>query len=274
MSTQYLLNHMAIPALSATELLQSSHSLHFSGIELRNDIGNGDPLRGEPIEQIRDLAAELGQNIFSINALQRCNDASIQEKLIDTLQSLAKIGRDLHVSAIVMCPVNDQGDPRSGEQQYRELVSNLITLAPVFEDSGLVGLVEPLGFPQSSLRSLSTALRAIAESGKTCYRGLLDTFHFALGTDGFEELNSYALDAVGLVHVSGVESDTPYGRLTDDDRVLVGAGDRLETRRQVSLLRQRGYAGFVSFEPFSPVLHRMPVEEVVGALRESASYLD
>jgi len=265
---------MAIPALSATELLQTSHSLHFSGVELRNDIGNGDPLRGEPVEKIRDLAAALGQNIFSINALQRCNDASIQEELIDTLQSLAGIGQDLRVSAIVMCPVNDRKDPRSGEQQYRELVSNLIALAPVFEDSGLVGLIEPLGFPQSSLRSLSTALRAIADSGKTCYRGLLDTFHFALGTDGFEDLNAYALDAVGLVHVSGVESDTPYDRLTDDDRVLVGADDRLETRRQLSLLRARGYDGFVSFEPFSPVIHKMAADEIVDELRKSASYLD
>lgn len=273
MTNKLYLNHMALPALSVIDLLHTSKELGFDGVELRNDIGPGDPLTGLEAAQIRDVAEETGQELFSVNALQRTNDPGIRSELIDTLQAIAKTASSVGVGSIVLCPVNDIGDPRSRDEAFGDLVDNLQALAPVLEDNGLVGLLEPLGFPQSSLRSLSTAFRAIGESGAGCYKGLLDTFHFALGTDDFDDLGRYPLGKIGLLHLSGVEEDLPFERMLDDHRILVGPGDRLETARQVAALVARGYKGPLAFEPFSPVIWETPPVQLLPQIRASAEYI-
>ena len=273
MTSKLYLNHMAFPALSVIDLLHTSKELGLDGVELRNDIGSGDPLTGLEPERIREVADESDQEVFSINALQRTNDPSIRLELIDTLQSIAKKARAVGASAVVMCPVNDTDDPRSRDDAFRDLVDNLQALAPVLEDNGLLGLLEPLGFQQSSLRSLSVAFRAIGESGASCYKGLLDTFHFALGRDDFDDLGRYPPGKIGLVHLSGVEQELAFEEMSDDHRILVGPQDRLGTGRQVASLIERGYTGPLSFEPFSPVLWETPPVQLKPQIRASADYI-
>lgn len=273
MTNKLYLNHIALPALSVVDLLHTSKELGFDGVELRNDIGSGDPLTGLEAAQIRDVAGETGQEIFSINALQRTNDPAIRSELIDSLQAIAKAARSVGAGNIVLCPVNDSDDPRSRDQAFGDLVDNLQVLAPVLEEWGLLGLVEPLGFPQSSLRALSVAFRAIGESGAGCYMGLLDTFHFALGTDDFDDLRRYPPGKLGLVHLSGVEENIPFEQMLDDHRILVGPKDRLETGRQVAALVGRGYSGPLAFEPFSPVIRETPPAQLLPQLRASAEFV-
>jgi 2-keto-myo-inositol isomerase len=273
MTNKLYLNHIALPALSVVDLLHTSKELGFDGVELRNDIGSGDPLTGLDAARIRDVVEETGQEIFSINALQRTNDPAIRSELIDTLQAIAKTALSIGARHVVLCPVNDIDDPRSKDEAFGDLVDNLQVLAPVLEDRGLLGLVEPLGFPQSSLRGLSVAFRAIGESGAGCYRGLLDTFHFALGTDGFDDLRRYPIGKLGLVHLSGVEEDLPFEKMLDDHRILVGPGDRLETGRQLATLVGRGYSGPLAFEPFSPEIWETPPVQLLPQIRASAEYV-
>ena len=132
--------------------------------------------------------------------------------MLSSLQPLAETARTLSTEAIVMCPAPDS--------------------------FGVVGLLEPFGFPQSSLRSITTAARTIDEVGSEVFMVVLDTFHFALGTDSYEDL--------------------PIDDRLDDHRVLVTGNDRLETCRQASALVTQGYAGPRSFEPFSSALLDMP----------------
>ena len=75
------------------------------------------------------------------------------------------------------------------------------------------------------------------------------------------------------MHVSGVDENLPFDDMPDDHRVLVTDNDRLETCRQVAGLVSRGYAGPISYEPFSPALLGMPRQELIALLRTSAEYV-
>ncbi|MFW5844409.1 MAG: xylose isomerase, partial [Spirochaetota bacterium] len=109
--------------------------------------------------------------------------------------------------------------------------------------------------------------------GAGCYMGLLDTFHFALGTDDFDDLRRYPPGKLGLVHLSGVEENIPFEQMLDDHRILVGPKDRLETGRQVAALVGRGYSGPLAFEPFSPVIRETPPVQLLPQLRASAEFV-
>ncbi len=273
MKQNYFLNHMAAPGLVADDILLLCKDLELSGVELRNDIGDGDPFNGETPENIRQLSASLNVKILTINALQQCNRSENRGELLQSLQKIAEIARAAGIEAIVMCPVNDHDDPRSQEEALRDLETNLRAFAPVLIDAGLTGFVEPLGFPQSSLRSQAAALRAIESSGETCYKLLLDTFHFALGPDTFSDLEQYPTEMIGLIHVSGVNEAIPRTEMTDDHRLLLGPGDTLETVRQLQAIVERGYRGPIAFEPFSPLYRSMDRAQVAREVRRSVQYV-
>jgi 2-keto-myo-inositol isomerase len=141
-------------------------------------------------------------------------------------------------------------------------------LAPLLEDHGLTGLVEPLGFAESSLRFKREAVAAIDELGASSFRLVHDTFHHAVA--GEEDIFPAR---TGLVHISGVDDPAlPLRSLRDGHRVLVGPRDRLGTAGQLRRLLDGGYGGYVSFEPFAESVHALA--GIKGALAESMAVLD
>ena len=98
-------------------------------------------------------------------------------------------------------------------------------------------LVEPLGFPVSSLRSKAEAIRAIrAAGGEGTYRLVHDTFHHHLAG----ETEVFA-DWTGLVHISGVtDPDVAVEAMLDPHRVLVDGADRLENINGIFARMHRG----------------------------------
>lgn len=271
MNNTLSINHICAPRLPVPRLLELCAQTGFGGVELRNDLGTTDPLAGVPLSHVVDTAARLNVRIISINALQRCNDASIADQLVGQLRHLASLARDLGGAAVVMCPVNDHADARTPAQRIDETAANLSLFDPVFAEFGVLGLLEPLGFPQSSLRSLQDAGKAIAQAGASHCRVLLDTFHYALGPDTIEELSSIDPSTIGLVHVSGVTDPRPFEQLTDAERILLTPADRLQNAEQLAVLARTGYRGTISFEPFSPEVQALSDTALERALLQSAA---
>uniref|UniRef100_UPI00037CA48A TIM barrel protein n=1 Tax=Xanthomonas phaseoli TaxID=1985254 RepID=UPI00037CA48A len=123
----------------------------------------------------------------------------------------------------VMCPLND-----GTAVSFDNLVTALKAMKLILEERGLTGLVEPLGFPVSSLRTKAEAVRAIdAAGGGDVYKLVHDTFHHHLAgeTELFPE-------RTGLVHISGVTDPA-------------------------------GYKGPYSFEPFATEVHELKDPAVV-----------
>lgn len=271
---RFALNRIACPKLSLDQFFALAKRAGIGQVELRNDLGSGSVTDGLPPKQVSDLAAKHGVRIATINALQKFNLEAVRPRALDELKQLIDVAIQLKCPAIVLCPNNDTADQRPPAQMFGETASALRDFQALFEDNDMIGMVEPLGFAESSLRSGADAMRVIAESNSAAYRIVHDTFHHALGTDTQDLLrfSDYA-HRVGLIHVSGVESDEPFSVYRDPHRVLLSADDNLRSREQIQALTNAGCRAPISFEPFAPEVQALDADALVAALEKSIAFL-
>jgi 2-keto-myo-inositol isomerase len=271
---RFALNRIICPDLDLEAFFQLTSDAGLKKVELRNDLPGKGIIDELSPERVRELAEQHEIEIITINALQKFNLSSLRSQLLEELQQLLALAKSIHCRAVVLCPNNDTSDGRDHDQIRRETLENLRSLAPLFEDSGLTGLVEPLGFPESSLGSLITAVHIIRETGCSRYKIVHDTFHHHLGPDSPAKLQeNYDINYTGLVHVSGVETEKPKEQYRDGHRVLVGPKDRLKSREQVQLLLRLGYSGDISYESFSEEIQNLPPDRLKSGLEASLQYL-
>jgi 2-keto-myo-inositol isomerase len=102
---------------------------------------------------------------------------------LQELKEMIRLAVAIDCEAIVLVPTNDVNDKRDSDVITQETVAALKALGPLFENNGIRGYVEPLGFAECSLRSKVSALQAIQESGFSNYKIVHDTFHHYLGLD-------------------------------------------------------------------------------------------
>ncbi|MFJ1293801.1 xylose isomerase, partial [Paracoccus yeei] len=67
------------------------------------------------------------------------------------------------------------------------------------------------------------------------------------------------------------DPDVAVEAMLDPHRVLVDGADRLENLPQIRALRDAGYAGPYSFEPFAPEVHDHPDPQ--AALADSIGHI-
>ncbi len=120
----------------------------------------------------------------------------------------------------------------------------------------------------STMKKQAQAVAAIddingSENFALCY----DTFqYFRCGDD------KLFLDRVALIHISGIaRPDLAPGELTEPDRGLVFANDRVGNLAQLKKAISAGYKGYVSLEPFSPETQVDP--DLLANLRGSIAYI-
>ena len=256
----FALNHICAPRQSLAEFLAMCGRLGVSGIELRNDLP--DLVGSMAPAQVRALAADAGATILSVNALYPFNRWS--GDLPGRAEALADWAAEAGAQALVMCPLND-GTP----VPHTAVVEALDAMKPILSARGLTGLVEPLGFPVSSLRTKAEALAAMTEAddGGSTYRLLHDTFHHHLAGE-----TALFPNRTALVHLSGVTDPAlAVDAMLDGHRVLVDGADRLGNVAQVRALLEGGYDGPFSFEPFAAEVHAL--DDIEAALRASMEHL-
>jgi 2-keto-myo-inositol isomerase len=262
----YAINHMVAPRKTFAGLIELATSLGLDQVEIRNDLPGVPIGDGTPAERIREQAEAADVRILSINALQRFNHWN--EERASEAATLARYAQGCGAPALVLCPVNDVAWRLSDSERRGGLRNALRALAPILEDAGIIGLVEPLGFAESSLRLKADAVQAIEELDLgDRFRLVHDTFHHYLA--GEPRLFP---DWTGLVHISGVEDPSlPLERTRDEHRVLVGANDLSGALLQILALME-GYSGAYSFEPFAASVHGQ--DDIAGALELSMHWID
>ena len=247
---QLALNHVTIPNRRFLDFARVARAIAIADVEIRNDLPGVEIADGAPPDAIRRQAETAGVRIAAINALQRFDDWNDARAAEAT--ALARYARVCGARAVVLCPVNAKDDRRGPADRSAALRQALAALAPILAGEGVSGLVEPLGFPQSALRTKRSALAAIDETKVAGVFALVhDTFHHFLSgeTEMFPA-------RTGLVHVSGVaDRSLERADIEDRHRMLVASDDILGTVEQVHALRQGGYRGLVSMEAFAPSLH-------------------
>lgn len=265
MAISFALNHMAVPRLPFGAFLDCAQELGIGSVEMRNDICGQAILDGTPAADVRAAAKERGIAIVSINALQRFNEWNSDRE--EEARVLASYAEACGAKALVLVPVND-AHRRPEQERFRSLRKALLQLQPLLDNSGIMGLVEPLGFVGCSLLSKKEAAEAIGELGlEGTFRLVHDTFHHTLAGEA-----EFFPQLTGLVHISGVTGgETPLDGLRDSHRVLVDEGDRLDNLGQIRMLLDGGYEGPFSFEPFAEEVHQL--DDPTAALKASIDFI-
>lgn len=258
---QFALNHIIAPRQSLGDFFAMAKALGCSSVEIRNDMQGTAIADGTPPEAVRDAAARAGVKIITINALYPFNVWSPEMK--EKTEKLARYAAACGASGLVMCPLNE------GKSVPREsLVAGLKGIRPILKDHGLTGLVEPLGFHFSSMRTKAEAISAIEEAGgQDTYKLVHDTFHHHLGGE-----TKFYPEWTGLVHISGVsDPKIAVDDMLDAHRILIDANDRLGNVAQIRTLIAAGYNGPFSFEPFAAEVQDLA--DHASALKASMAYL-
>lgn len=256
---RFAINHITAPKLSLEEFFATARELGLTEVEIRNDlpdiVGTVEPAA------VKAAAEKAGVTIISINALYPFNvwSGDLPVRAVAMADYAAASG----AKALVMCPLND-----GKGVSFDDLVAALKAMKPILEGRGLTGLVEPLGFPVSSLRTKAEAIKAIdAAGGGDVYRLVHDTFHHHLAGE-----TEFFPERTGLVHISGVTAPAvSVADMLDAHRVLVDGGDRLENIAQIRTLQAAGYNGPYSFEPFASEVHAL--KNPAAALKDSIDHI-
>jgi len=264
--TRFCINRKIAPALSIEAFFQLVQKLGLHKVELRNDMKGGSVTVNMSHQQVRDLAEKYGIEIVTINALYPFNQISAD--LLTRAESLLKDASGIGAKALVMCPLND-GTRISAE----DTAAALRELAPLFARYGVNGLVEPLGFPVSSLRSAGQAISLIQQA-EVPFKIVLDTFHHHLFEGAEQDFAAgIAVSQIGLVHLSGVIDGRPVNELTDEERLMLSEDDLLKSAWQVQRLEALGYQGVYAFEPFASVMDSWSAADIEREIRQSMALL-
>lgn len=246
------INRSCAPGLTLDAFLDLARGAGAGAVEIRNDIPGREYADGTPPASVRARVEAAGLRVAAVNALQRFNDwtAARAEEARRDIASAAELG----AGGLLLCPVVDEALHWTAGEAAGNLRRALDGLAPLFEGTGVTGLVEPLGMRGSTLKFQKDAVVAIRDSAAGAFRLCHDTFQFWRCGDArmFPE-------HFGLVHVSGFPpGPVPREDLTDAGRGLVAAGDRVGNLDQLRAIRAAGYDGWVSMETFDPALPADP----------------
>jgi 2-keto-myo-inositol isomerase len=263
------LNRIIKPQIPLEEFLKFTADLGIKYVEVRNDFTDKGVLDGLSDPVLQKAFNDTGIQALTINALYPFEDVKVLEENIEKLKGLIAEAKRINCPQIVLCPLNDANDKRSPAQRVDELAAALTTYGPLFADSRMIGLIEPLGFSICSLRTKKAALEAIANSNyPESYRLLHDTFHHYLSGE-----SEFFPKETAIVHVSGLLAGKTKAATTDEDRILVTKDDIMDNRGQVAALRKAGCTAPISYEPFSSRVRDLPLPELKSQLQKSKDYL-
>jgi len=253
----FALNHMTVPTLTLAQVRDLARSLGLNGLELRNDLD-------QPLFDGQDPTGDMlsGVKVFALAEVKAFN--AFDDATLTSAIALMDLAVACNAAAIALIP-QVGGDAVSQDGLRRAMES----LGPELAARGLVGLIEPIGFENSTLRHKADVVALMDRLPVGTYFGLIhDTFHHCLAAE-----DTIYPQHTKLVHISGVtDADIALNDIRDADRVLVDKNDRLGNIAQITELLRGGYTGPLSFEAFSPDVHAL--NDPKAALSRSIHFIE
>lgn len=263
---KFALNHMVGPRYSFEEFTDKVRKIGLDAVEFRNDIGVNSIDSLEKAKQAGVAAKNAGVEVLTINALYPFN--IWEEALSDKANTIADYAAACNAKALVLVPLNEASPVFTDNRRKELLQKSLQSLKPILEARNLLGYVEVLGFPISSMRCKNDVVSMLDELDfNETFKLVHDTFHHRIANE-----QDYFASHTGLVHISGVEDQyVTFEEMQDSHRILVGPKDRLGNISQIKRLVEAGYKGYISFEPFSEPVWNL--ENPIGAAKDSIDYI-
>jgi 2-keto-myo-inositol isomerase len=264
---RFSLNHSIAPLMPIPDFFALAKEVGVNAVELRDGLPPGwafpessNVLNHDPQSIVR-LANDSAIEILTINALQRFDQWNVERA--EQARTLIGFAAAAGIRAIVLCP---SVTPVGSRALATGLPAALDGLQPLLEDAGVRGLIEPLGFPRSSLRTQGVVDAELARRGNSdCFGIVHDGFHHAIARD------RHYSPHIALVHLSGVpDLGLALEDLGDEHRVLVGPDDILDNMGQIRRLLGETSAPW-SFEPFAREVGASPT--LAADLSSSMNYI-
>lgn len=239
-----------------------------------------DPQINEPAEATRDLYASLGLRVGSVGLPVefRETDADYRHGF-EGLAAFAQRARALGCSrcATWLRPASDDLTYR---ENFARHVERLRPVARLLAEHGLRLGLEFVG-PATSRRdkrcefvhTLPQLLELRDAIGVETVGILLDSWHWYTSGGTLDELRRLRNEDVVLVHVNDAPSGIPADEQKDNCRELPGATGVIDLPGFMGVLREIGYDGPVTVEPFCKRLDNLSREERARAVAESLNAL-
>ena len=266
MTLKLALNRTCAPQLSLTDFISLALNAGVQAVEIRNDVEGREFADGTPAAELRARLDAAGLKLASVNALQRFNDWN--ESRAREAEAIISYAAALGAPGVVLCPVHTPDHGWSEADCQRNLRDGLAKLRPILQAHGVTGYVEPLGMQGSTMKRQDMAVAAISDLDAwgdyaLCY----DTFQYFRCGD-----TKLFPQHIGLAHISGISRrDMSPETLCEPDRGLVFLDDRVGNIAQLKTLLASGFDGFISMEPFSPLVQQDP--DLPAQLRASLDYV-
>lgn len=275
----FCINRKAAPGLDLKDFIRMVADLGIKYIELRNDItgkvDNSTILDDYQPEEIKALLDEKGIQVVDINAQGNMDLAAKLDENITSLEEMIRIGRVLKVKNILFCPVRDENDSRTSEEKHQGAVSNMRAYSKLLKENGMSGLLEPLGFMDSSLRTPWEAQEVIKDAGVDNFKLVADNFHYYLANVTQADFDTKVdPQMVGLVHLSSVINHKNREDLGDADRIMLDENDIMHADDHARMFENSSYSGLYSFEPFSPDLYKWNAEKAKKEIVHSINLIN
>ncbi|AKP67876.1 sugar phosphate isomerase/epimerase family protein [Companilactobacillus ginsenosidimutans] len=271
---RFCLNRKAAPGIKLDKTLDLISSLGVKNIELRNDL-YGAPDNSSIMDNMSnaDVKAGLQKNnvsIETINAIGNMDKRSMVDENIKSLTEMLEMTKDLGLKNFVFCPVRSTDDTRSAEEKKSEAIANVKEYSKVLKKYNVNGLIEPLGFTDSSLRTPWEGQAVIDGAGVDNFKLVADSFHYYLANVTDQQFKEKVnIDYIGLVHLSSVFANKKRDDLDDQDRYMLGEDDVMQSAEHAQKIEASGYKGIYAFEPFSDDLKEWNEAKVKNELENS-----
>jgi 2-keto-myo-inositol isomerase len=275
-TTDFCINRKSAPGLSLPDFIKLANDLGIKNVELRNDtIGDADNskiLDGMDPEEVKDLLAKYDVNPLDINGQGMFDNLAKAKEMLASLDEMIKVGSSVGVQNILLCPTRDANDSRSEADIFAQAVKNLREISDHLAAAGMGGMIEPLGFTDSSIQTPWAAQDIIEEAGVDNIKIVADLFHYYLANVQLSDFNSKVdVSKIGLVHLSSVMAHKRRDQMGDQDRYLIhdDLDDVMKTVDVVKWIKNSSYKGLYSFEPFSDDLQKWDYDTAKANLQKS-----
>ena len=172
------------------------------------------------------------------------------------IQLASQIGCNL----LAVCP-DFQPARLTREEALAIHAEELAAMAGLAAENGIRLTVESIG-GHTLIPGPTEALQLIDMAGAPANVGILmDTFHYFRSGVSDQDIQAIPLDSLDIIHVNDCE-DGALNELTDAQRLYPTLG--VIPARQLSLLKDKGYDGYLSVEVFRPEYWEQPIEEIMS----------
>lgn len=273
---RFCVNRKAAPKIYLKDTVTLLNGLGIQHLEVRNDLGTSvdnamilDDIDGVKANKI------FGDNNVSVETINAVGNMDLRSNVDDNIRSLTEmldVTKNINLKNIIFCPARLSNDSRTLSQVKSETIANLKEYEKVLDKYGVAGLIEPLGFIDSTLRFPWDCQNVIQESGVTNFKLVADTFHYYLAGIDTEKFNSKVdVSCIGLVHLSSVLKNKPRDLMDDQDRYMLNDSDVMESIKIAHMIEDAGYSGLYSFEPFSVDLKQYSKQQIRDEILNSVN---